>query len=101
MAAHLRDLFGMEIDLAVLGARIVDVEDPLEMAQAAGAGGAANSSGMEGMAFEERAAQQRIEGRKRSDELTARAEACFLGFRAINKQLSVECQDIFIGKWFI
>jgi hypothetical protein len=24
-----------------------------------------------------------------------------LGFRAINKQLSVECQDIFIGKWFI
>jgi hypothetical protein len=28
LAAHLRDLFGMESDLAVLGAGIVDVENP-------------------------------------------------------------------------
>ena len=69
---HLRDLFGMECELAVLGARVVDVEHPLEMTLAAGAGGAGgagNSGGMEGVAFEERAAQERIKRRKRGQEL--------------------------------
>jgi hypothetical protein len=63
LAAHLRNLFGMESDLAVLGAGIVDVENPLEMTPAAGAGGAADGGGMKRVAFEERAAQQRIKGR--------------------------------------
>jgi len=43
----------MESELAVLGAGIVDVENPLEMPLAAGAG---DGGGAEGVALEERAA---------------------------------------------
>jgi hypothetical protein len=68
LAAHVRDLFGMESDLAVLGAGIVDVENPLEMALAAGASGAGDRGGVEGMAFEERATQERIKRRKKGEE---------------------------------
>ena len=41
----LRDLGGMDADLAVLGARIVGVEDPLQAPFAAGAGGAGDRRG--------------------------------------------------------
>ena len=47
------DLRGMEADLASLGSGVVDVEDPLQMALALGAGGAGNRRRMEGVAFEE------------------------------------------------
>ncbi len=68
LAAHLRDLFGMERELAVLGAGIVDVENPLQMPLAAGAGGAGNRGRVEGVAFQERAAQERVKRRQRSEE---------------------------------
>ena len=68
LPANVRDLLGMEAELAVPGAWVVDVKDPLEMALAAGAGSAGNRSGVESMAFQERAAEERIEGRKRSQE---------------------------------
>jgi hypothetical protein len=38
----LRNLGGMEGDLAVFGARVVDIEDPLEVPSAAGTGGTGN-----------------------------------------------------------
>ena len=65
----LRNLGGMEGDLAVFGARVVDVEDPLEVPSAAGTGGAGDRCGMKGVTFEERSAEDRIERRKTSKKL--------------------------------
>jgi hypothetical protein len=69
LLTDLRDLGGMEADLAVLGARVVDVEDPLEVTFAAGAGGAGDRRGMKGVALEERAAEDSVERRKSGEEL--------------------------------
>ena len=55
LAAHLGQLLGAQGELAVLAAGIVDVEDPLAVAEALGADGAA--AGVEGGAMEERAAE--------------------------------------------
>ena len=60
LAAHVGNLFGMESNLAVLGAWVVDVKHPLEMPLAAGAGGAGNRGRMERVPFQERAAQERL-----------------------------------------
>jgi hypothetical protein len=56
LPADLRNLRGMEADLASFASGVVDVEDPLRMALAIGAGGTGNRRRMEGMAFKERAA---------------------------------------------
>jgi hypothetical protein len=69
LLADLGDLGGMESDLTVLRARVVYVENPLEVAFAAGTGGAGDRRGMKGVAFEERATKDRIERRKSSQEL--------------------------------
>jgi len=69
LAADLRNLRRMEANLASLAAGVVDVEDPLRMALALDAGGAGNRRGMEGVALKERATQDVVEGRKRSEEL--------------------------------
>jgi hypothetical protein len=61
LLADLRDLGGMEADLSVLGARVVDVEDPLEVPFAARTGGAGDRGGMKGVTFEERSAKDGIE----------------------------------------
>jgi hypothetical protein len=69
LLADLRYLGGMEADLAVFGAGVVDVEDPLEVPSAAGTGGAGDCRGMKGVTFEERAAENGIERRKTSKKL--------------------------------
>jgi hypothetical protein len=69
LLTYLRDLGGMEADLAVFGARVVDVEDPLEVTFAAGTGGTGDRRGMKGVAFEERPAKDRVERRQSSKEL--------------------------------
>ena len=66
LLTDLGDLGGMEADLAVLRARVVDVEDPLGMAAAAGALGAA--VGVEGGAMEQRAAQEVSQRRELGEE---------------------------------
>jgi hypothetical protein len=68
LLTDLRDLRGVEANLARAGARVVDVEDVLEMAVAVGAAGTGNRSRMEGAAFEERAAEERIERGERGDQ---------------------------------
>lgn len=55
--------------MAVFGARVVDVEDPLDVPGAAGAGGTGDRGGMKGVTFEDRAAEDRIERRKTSKKL--------------------------------
>ena len=69
LLTDLRDLGGMEADLAVLGARVVDVEDPLEVPFAAGAGGAGDRGRMKGVPFEERSAKDRVERWKTGKKL--------------------------------
>ena len=69
LLTDLRDLGGMEADLAVLGARVVDVEDPLKVTFAAGTGGARDRRGMKGVPLEERAAEDGVERRKGRKEL--------------------------------
>jgi hypothetical protein len=69
LPVDLRDLGGMEANLARLAARIVDVEDPLEVTFAVGTGGAGNRSRMEGATFEDRTTQEGIERRERVEEL--------------------------------
>jgi hypothetical protein len=69
LPADLRSLGGMEADLAILGPGVVDVEDPLRMTLALGAGGTGNGRRMEGVALQERAAKDVVEGRKRNEEL--------------------------------
>jgi hypothetical protein len=64
LLTDLGDLGGMEADLAVLRARVVDVEDPLQVTFAAGTGRAGNCRGMKGMALEERSAKDRVERRQ-------------------------------------
>jgi len=69
LLTDLRDLGWMDADLAVLGARIVDVEDPLEVPFAAGTGGAGDRCGMKGVTFEERSTKDRVERRKAGKKL--------------------------------
>jgi hypothetical protein len=69
LLTDLRDLGGMDADLAVLGARVVDVEDPLEVPFAAGTGGAGDRRGMKGVTFEERSAKDRVERWKTGKKL--------------------------------
>ena len=64
LLADLRYLGGMEADLAVFGAGVVDVEDPLEVPSAAGTGGAGDCRGMKGVTFEERSTKNGVERRK-------------------------------------
>ena len=64
------DLAGVDGDLTGLGAGIVDVEDPLEVAFTIDAGGARDGGGMESVAAEEGAAQDVMEGREGGSELT-------------------------------
>src|SRR5258708_1949391 len=59
LLTDLRDLGGMDADLAVLGARVVDVEDPLEVPFAAGTGGAGDRRGMKGGTVEGTFAKER------------------------------------------
>ena len=59
----------MKADLACLAAGIVHVEHPLVMALAAGAGGAPDLGGMEGVTFQQRAAQDFTERGKASEKL--------------------------------
>jgi len=68
LLTDLGDLGGMEADLAVLRARVVDVEDPLQVTFATGTGGAGNRRGMKGMALEERSAKDGVERRKSRKE---------------------------------
>jgi len=69
LLTDLGDLGGMEADLAVLGARVVDIEDPLKVPFAAGTGGAGDPRGMKGVALEERSAEDRVKRRKSGQEL--------------------------------
>ena len=69
LLTDLGDLGGMEADLAVLRARVVDVEDPLQVTFAAGTGGAGDPRGMKGVALEERSAEDRVKRRKSGQEL--------------------------------
>jgi len=69
LLTDLRDLGWMDADLAVLGARIVDVEDPLEVPFAAGTGGAGDRCGMKSVTFEERSTKDRVERRKAGKKL--------------------------------
>jgi hypothetical protein len=69
LLTDLKDLGGMDADLAVLGARVVDVEDPLEVPFAAGTGGAGDRGGMKGVTFEERSAKDRVERWKTGKKL--------------------------------
>ncbi len=62
--ADLRNLGGMESDLAVLGARVVHVEDPLTVTFPAGTDGTGDRRGMKGVALEERATQDGVERRE-------------------------------------
>jgi hypothetical protein len=71
LSAHLGKLIGMEGNLAGLGAGIIHIQDPLAMALAASAGGTGDSGGMKRMPFEQRAAEQVVEGRELSDELAS------------------------------
>ena len=63
LSPHLGQLISVQADLTILAARIVHVEDPLAMADAVGADGAA--AGVEGSAVEEGAAEDRGRGRVR------------------------------------
>src|SRR6266536_5136100 len=63
---HLRQLVAMQADLTILAAWIVDVEDPLGMTAAAGAGGA--TAGVEGGAMEQRTAQDFGKGGESGEE---------------------------------
>jgi hypothetical protein len=58
LAADLRDVTGVDGDLASLGARIVDVEDELKMAYSGGTGGAGDRGGVKGVTFEQGAAEK-------------------------------------------
>ena len=69
MLTDLGDLGGMEADLAVLRARVVDVEDPLEVTFAAGTGGAGDRRGVKGVALQQRAAEDGFYRRKSGKEL--------------------------------
>ena len=69
LLTDLKNLGGMEADLAVLGARVVDVEDPLEVTFAAGTGRTGDRRGMKGVALEERSAEDRVKRRKSGQEL--------------------------------
>jgi hypothetical protein len=69
LPTDLRNLRGMEANLASLAPGVVDVENPLQMALAISAGGTGNRSRMERVALKERAAKDVVEGRKRSEEL--------------------------------
>jgi hypothetical protein len=69
LLTDLRDLGGMEADLAVLGARVVDVEDPLAVPFAAGTGGAGDRGGMKGVTFQERSAKDCVKRWKTGKKL--------------------------------
>ena len=69
MLTDLRNLGGMEADLSVPGARVVDVEDPLKMPFAARAGGAGDRGRMKSVPLEERSAQDGMEGRQTGKKL--------------------------------
>lgn len=70
LAAHLVDLIGMQGNLAVLGAGIVHIKNPLMMAFAAGAGSAGDASRMKGVALQQGAAKHVVEGWELSNQLT-------------------------------
>jgi hypothetical protein len=69
LLTDLGDLRGMDADLAVPGARVVDVEDPLKVPCPAGAGGAGNRGGMKGVPFEEGPTKDLVERRKAGEKL--------------------------------
>jgi hypothetical protein len=69
LPAHLSQLIGMDGKLTGFAAGIIYIQHPLAMTFAAGAGGARDAGGMEGMAFEQRATQQVIEGRELAEKL--------------------------------
>jgi hypothetical protein len=64
LAAHLIQLRRVEINLPVLAARVIDVENPLQMALARGACGTFDGGGMKSVALDEGAAQDVVEGRE-------------------------------------
>src|ERR1035437_9966492 len=72
----LEQLASVQADLAVLAAGIVDVEDPLGMADAAGTLGAA--AGMEGSAMEEGAAHDVRKGRQPGEKAVDLGRLCHL-----------------------
>src|ERR1700685_1320484 len=78
LPAHLSQLIGTDRKLTGFAAGIIYIQHPLAMALAAGAGGAADAGRMEGTAFEQRAAQQVIEGRQLGEKLLEGAPACDL-----------------------
>ena len=78
LPAHLSKLIGMDGKLTGLAAGIIHIQHPLAMAAAAGAGGAGDAGRMEGIAFEQRATQQIIEGRQFGNQLLEGVPACHL-----------------------
>ena len=77
MAAHLGQLVAMQADLTILAAGIVDVQDPLGVADAAGAFGTALR--VEGLAVEERAAEDIAEvGEAGEEAVEFWAQLCHL-----------------------
>ena len=78
LLTDLRDLSWMDADLAVFGARVVDVEHPLEVPLAAGTRGAGDRRGMKGVTFEERSAKDRVKRRKTGKKLA--------GFRGASRR---------------
>jgi hypothetical protein len=72
------DLSGVKSNLARLAAGVIHIEDPLEMALAAGASGARNSGGVKGTALKQRTAQDVVEWRQRANESCALGPLCHL-----------------------
>jgi hypothetical protein len=77
LAADAGELIGVEGDLPVLAAWVIDVEDPLRMAFPAGASGTGNGAGMKGVTLQQGAAQQLMQRGEVSQELMGRAAAVF------------------------
>jgi hypothetical protein len=69
LAADEGDLIGMKADLAGLAAGIDQVEHPLTMTLATGAGGAGDGGGVEGMPLQQGATEKILERGQGAEEL--------------------------------
>lgn len=72
-----RDVIGVDGDLAVLGAGIVDVEDELPMAFSGRTGGAGDRGRMKGVTFKQGAAEKILERGELGEEFPGRGGGLF------------------------
>jgi hypothetical protein len=72
LAADVRDVIGVDGDLASLGTRMVDVEDELKMAFSGGTGGAGDRGRVKGVTFEQGAAEKILKRRELAEEFSDR-----------------------------